>query len=184
MAQTTPNEAADGTDELVLAGARRGDTAAFERLYKAYVGRVYGLCLRMTGNRAMAEDCTQETFINAWKALKNFESRSCYGTWLHRIAVNAVLGRGRRGELDAVPEVRDTEEARFVPTDELAIEDLEKMLGKLPGGARSVVVLYGVYGYSHEETAELLGIAVGTCKAQLHRARHLLKGRMQAEGWA
>ena len=184
MAQTTPNEAADGTDELVLAGARRGDTAAFERLYKAYVGRVYGLCLRMTGNRAMAEDCTQETFINAWKALKSFESRSSFGTWLHRIAVNSVLGRGRRGELDAVPELPESKDARITPNNELEIEDLEKMLGKLPNGARNVAVLYGVYGYSHEETAAMLGIAVGTAKAQLYRARQLLKCQMQAEGWA
>ena len=184
MAQLNPNDAADGTDEIALAGARRGDTAAFERLYRTHVGRIYALCLRMTGNRAMAEDCTQETFINAWKGLKSFESRSAFGTWLHRIAVNSVLGRGRRGEMDVVPEIPESASAAFVPNNELALEDLEKMLSKLPGGARSVVVLYGVYGYSHEETADLLGIAVGTCKAQLHRARHLLKGQMQAEGWA
>jgi len=184
MAQMTPNDVADGTDEIALAGARRGERGAFERLYKAHVGRIYGLCLRMTGNRALAEDCTQETFINAWKALKSFESRAAFGTWLHRIAVNAVLGRGRRGELDLIPDATESATASLVPNDELAIEDLEKMLGRLPGGARSVVVLYGVYGYTHEETADMLGIAVGTCKAQLHRARHLLKGQMQVEGWA
>jgi RNA polymerase sigma-70 factor (ECF subfamily) len=184
MAQSNPNEAVDNTDEIALAGARRGDTAAFERLYKAHVGRIYGLCLRMTGNRAMADDCTQETFISAWKGLQSFENRSAFGTWLHRIAVNSVLGRGRRGDLDSVPELDETRSAQVVPNDQMEIEDLEKMLEKLPGGARSVVVLYGVYGYSHEETADMLGIAVGTCKAQLHRARHLLKGQMQAEGWA
>ena len=174
-------------DEIALARARRGETAAFERLYKAHVGRIYGLCLRMTGNRALAEDCTQEAFINAWKGLKEFESRCAFGTWLHRIAVNAVLGRARRGELDLEPELDDfkpTPASQIVPNDELALEDLEKILGRLPGGARNVVVLYGVYGYSHEETAEMLGIAVGTCKAQLHRARHLLKDQMQVECWA
>lgn len=177
----------DDIDEIALARARRGDTVAFERLYKAYVGRIYGLCLRMTGNRALAEDCTQEAFINAWKGLKEFQSRSAFGTWLHRIAVNAVLGRARRGELELEPELDDskpTPASQIVPSDDLALDDLEKILLRLPGGARSVVVLYGVYGYSHEETAEMLGIAVGTCKAQLHRARHLLKGHMQVEGWA
>ncbi len=177
----------DDIDEVALAGARRGDTHAFERLYKAYVGRIYGLCLRMTGNRALAEDCTQEAFINAWKGLKDFQNRSAFGTWLHRIAVNAVLGRARRGELDLEPELDDsmpTPAGLIVSSDELQLEDLETMLGRLPGGARSVVVLYAVYGYSHEETAQMLGIAVGTCKAQLHRARHLLKDHMQAEGWA
>jgi RNA polymerase sigma-70 factor, ECF subfamily len=186
MAQLLPTEDVDDIDEIALAGARRGDSRAFERLYRAYVGRVYGLCLRMTANRAMAEDCTQETFINAWKGLKDFESRSALGTWLHRIAVNSVLGRARRGELEMKQDLEDTADvpdALVAPNDELAVEDLEKLLGKLPGGARSVVVLYGVYGYSHEETAHMLGIAVGTCKAQLHRARHLLKDHMVAEGW-
>ena len=187
MAQSIPREDADEIDDIALAGARRGDVRAFERLYKAYVGRVYGLCLRMTANRAIAEDCTQETFISAWKGLKDFENRSAFGTWLHRIAVNSVLGRARRGELQLHPE-RVEEEAEVssavVHHDELGMEDLEKVLDRLPGGARSVAVLYGVYGYSHEETAQMLGIAVGTCKAQLHRARQLLKNQLLAEGWA
>jgi len=186
MAQSIPSEDVDEIDEIALAGARRGDVRAFERLYKAYVGRVYGLCLRMTANRALAEDCTQETFISAWKGLKDFESRSAFGTWLHRIAVNSVLGRARRGDLVLNPELDEDAApapSQVVQQDELGMEDLEKVLDRLPGGARSVAVLYGVYGYSHEETAQMLGIAVGTCKAQLHRARQLLKGELQAEGW-
>jgi RNA polymerase sigma-70 factor, ECF subfamily len=87
-------------------------------------------------------------------------------------------------EFEFTTDVDHTSSAQVVPNDELHVEDIEKILGKLPGGARSVVVLYGVYGYSHEETADMLGIGVGTCKAQLHRARHLLKDRMLAEGWA
>jgi RNA polymerase sigma-70 factor, ECF subfamily len=187
MAQMTLTEDVEDIDEIALAGARRGDSRAFERLYRAYAGRIYGLCLRMTANHAIAEDCTQETFINAWKGLKDFESRSALGTWLHRIAVNTVLGRARRGEFEMKQELDESApvpDCLVVLHDELAVQDLEKLLGKLPGGARSVVVLYGVYGYSHEETAQMLGIAVGTCKAQLHRARHLLKDHMMAEGWA
>jgi len=186
MAQPTLREDADETDEIALAGARRGDVRAFERLYKAHVGRVHGLCLRMTGNRALAEDCTQETFISAWKGLKSFENRSSFGTWLHRIAVNSVLGRARRGDLELNPELEEdgpVDPERVAHQDELGMEDLEKVLGRLPGGARSVAVLFGVYGYSHEETAQMLGIAVGTCKAQLHRARQLLKDQLRVEGW-
>ena len=143
MAESTPSEDADELDDIALAGARRGDARAFERLYKAYVGRIHGLCLRMTANRAIAEDCTQETFVNAWKGLKDFESRSSLGTWLHRIAVNTVLGRGRKGELDISPELDESAplpDSQVVVNDELAVEDLEKILGRLPGGARSVVV--------------------------------------------
>ena len=76
--------------------ARSGDTRAFERLYREHVGRVYGLCLRMTREPQLAEDCTQETFINAWRALGAFETRSSLGTWLHRIAVNVALGKRRK----------------------------------------------------------------------------------------
>ena len=73
-----------------------GDTRAFERLYREHSGRVYGLCLRMTRDEHLAEDCTQDTFINAWKALPHFETRSSLSTWLHRIAVNVSLGKRRK----------------------------------------------------------------------------------------
>src|SRR5246127_4325293 len=73
-----------------------GDTRAFERLYREHVGRVYGLCLRMTRDQHLAEDCTQETFINAWRALPKFETRSSLSTWLHRIAVNVSLAKRRK----------------------------------------------------------------------------------------
>jgi len=76
--------------------ARSGDTRAFERLYREHAGKVYGLCLRMTRDTALAEDCTQETFVNAWRALDRFETRSSLGTWLHRIAVNVALGKRRK----------------------------------------------------------------------------------------
>lgn len=171
------------------ARARDGDTAAFERLYRAHAGRVYGLCLRMTGDRHAAEDLTQETFVSAWRSLSAFEGRSGFGTWLHRIAVNAVLGRKRspqgRGETSLTDEEgEDREFAAPGPTDPSTPLDLEHLIATLPEGARNVLVLYGVYGYSHEETAELLGVAVGTCKAQLHRARRLLRERAGPEAFA
>ena len=167
-------------DRRLIERARRGDPAAFESIYRTHVGRVYGLCLRMLQDAAAAEDCAQETFISAWRSLRTFEGRSALGTWLHRIAVNVVLGRGRRKE--PVVHVEEPEEAvgaNLPPlADAMDVLDLEQLIAGLPTGARHVLVLQGVYGYTHEETAEFLGIAVGTCKAQLHRARKLLAERM------
>src|ERR1700685_3822496 len=93
--------AADAMDAAVepvelIAAAAGGDLAAFEPLYRQFSPRVYGLFLRLTGQREAAEDCTQESFVAAWRALTGFEQRSRFSTWLHRIAVNTVLAR-RRG---------------------------------------------------------------------------------------
>lgn len=169
-----------------IALARTGDTAAFEQLYRCHVDRVYGLCLRMTRDPAAAEDLAQETFVSAWRSLSAFEGRSGFGTWLHRIAVNAVLasrrspqGRGEVSLTDEEGEQRDLEAPEGLDT--AVPMDLERGIATLPQGARDVLVLYGVYGYSHEEMAAMLGVAVGTCKAQLHRARRLLRERMNLE---
>ena len=181
-----PQHAPDAGETECIARARAGDMAAFERLYRAHAGRVHGLCLRMTGQPDAAEDLTQETFVSAWRSLPAFEGRSGFGTWLHRIAVNAVLARGRspqgRGEVSLTDEAGEDRE--FAAPDEMDTAtplDLERAIGTLPAGARDVLLLYGVYGYSHEETADMLGVAVGTCKAQLHRARRLLRERLHGE---
>jgi len=150
----------------------------FEALYRAHVGQVYGLCLRLTGQPALAEDCTQECFIKAWRALPGFEGRSQMATWLHRIAVNTVLGLRRRRPGDALRDAAllDDAIAEALPSgdDAPGTLDLEAALDRLPQGARDVLVLVGVYGHSHEAAASMLGIAVGTSKAQLHRGRRLL----------
>jgi RNA polymerase sigma-70 factor (ECF subfamily) len=174
------------TEEGRVARARRGDEAAFESLYRDNVGRVYGLCLRMTGQAATAEDLTQDTFVSAWKSLPGYEGRSSFSTWLHRIAVNAVLAtrRGPRGRLETSLTDEEGNEMEFAAEhamDEATPIDLERAIGTLPAGARDIVVLHGIFGYSHEEAAEMLGVAVGTCKAQLHRARQLLRTRMRME---
>ncbi|HEX6259332.1 MAG TPA: RNA polymerase sigma factor [Woeseiaceae bacterium] len=156
--------------------AQKSDTSAFESLYRLHVDRVYALCLRMTGNVSEAEDCTQEAFIQAWKKLGNFRRDSSFGTWLHRVAVNTVLGRMRKSnrERDRVHAVGDVMPVNESIGDSGALQDLEKAMDELPSGARHVFVLHAVYGYSHEETSDMLGIASGTSKAQLHRARRLL----------
>jgi RNA polymerase sigma-70 factor (ECF subfamily) len=171
--------------DLALAGAAAsGSVEAFEALYRQHAARVYGLCLRMCADPALAEDCTQDVFLQAWRNIGRFERRSSFGTWLHRIAVNTVLGHFRRRReplLDGDTAEAVLEQSAASTVEDLRGEgpDLERAIAALPPGARHVLVLAGVYGYSHEEAANMLGIAVGTCKAQLHRARRLLAERLE-----
>lgn len=165
--------------------AAGGDKPAFERLYLRHRGRVYGLCLRMCREPNEAEECAQEAFIQAWRKLHLFRGDSEFGTWLHRLTVNTVLQRMRRArrDQDRLTFLAEPDDNRPIAEEadaEAATDDIEAALKTLPGGARSVVVLCGVYGYSHEEASAMLGIAVGTCKAQLHRARKLLAARLAA----
>jgi RNA polymerase sigma-70 factor, ECF subfamily len=162
--------------------ARNGDTRAFERLYREHAGRVYGLCLRMTREPHLAEDCTQETFINAWRALGKFETRSSLGTWLHRIAVNVALGKRRKaGEVEAPLDEEEGAGSEWTLETPVEVHEIESAIAALPEGARDALVLHALYGYSHLEAAQMLGIAEGTCKAQLHRARRLLRERLGTE---
>jgi RNA polymerase sigma factor (sigma-70 family) len=171
-------------DARAVEAAARGDRRAFERLYRRHVGRVHALCLRLAGHRETAEDCVQEAFVSAWRALPGFQARSRFSTWLHRIAVNTVLARhrGLAARLESTaddPELLDRRSVEDTPP-----LDLEAAIAALPDGARHVLVLVGLYGFSHEEVSTELGIAVGTSKAQLHRARRLLAARLglAAEG--
>lgn len=172
------------SDSALVAAARKGDMKAFERLYRLHSGKVMGLCLRMTRRRDAAEDCVQQTFIRAWRSLAAFEGRSAFGTWLHRIAVNEVLTHERNHGTRAESDDEAVADAHAEPGelqrgyDAGEVIDVERALATLPPGSRHVVVLQTVYGYSHEEVADMLGIAVGTCKAQLHRGRRLLRERM------
>lgn len=165
--------------------AKRGDTKSFEALYRLHVDKVYGLCLRMTGNVSEAEDCAQEAFIQAWQKLAKFRGDSAFATWLHRIAVNAVLGRIRKSkrEQDRIQEAAEVNPPPAAREHDGHLRDLSAAIDRLPEGARHVFVLHAVYGYSHEETGDMLDIAVGTSKAQLHRARRLLTQQLDAEGY-
>jgi RNA polymerase sigma-70 factor, ECF subfamily len=185
MAQAAVEDTRVDWEAALVQRACAGDARAFERLYREHAGRVYGLCLRMTRDVQLAEDCTQDTFINAWRALPKFETRSSLSTWLHRIAVNVSLAKRRKVSVSPVePLPEDTEEVR---PDEWALEtpvevqEIESAIGGLPDGARDALVLHALYGYSHGEAAQMLGIAEGTCKAQLHRARKLLRERLGVE---
>ncbi len=165
--------------------AQRSDSQAFESLYRMHIDKVYGLCLRMTGNVSEAEDCAQEAFIQAWNKLDRFRGDSAFATWLHRIAVNAVLGRMRKSkrEQDRIQIAAQESSSPASIGDSGELRDLSDAVDKLPQGARHVFVLYAVYGYSHDEASNMLGIAPGTSKAQLHRARRLLAQQLEQEGY-
>lgn len=174
------------TDEADwISRAQQADAKAFESLYRLHVDRVYGLCLRMTGNVAEAEDCTQEAFIQAWNKMDKFRGDSAFGTWMHRIAVNAVLGMMRKSkrERDRIQLASEEVLSPASINDDGELRDLSDAVNRLPEGARHVLVLYGVYGYSHEEASDMLGIAAGTSKAQLHRARRLLAQQLEQQGF-
>ncbi len=163
--------------------AQAQDTAAFEVLYRLHVDKVYGLCLRMTGNASEAEDCAQDAFIQAWTKLDKFRGESAFGTWMHRVAVNTVLGRMRKSRREQ-DRIRAVAEVSSVPEsigDNGGLRDVELAINELPSGARHVFVLHAVYGYSHGETSGMLGIAEGTSKAQFHRARRLLSQQLKTE---
>jgi RNA polymerase sigma-70 factor (ECF subfamily) len=173
--------AENSPEEFLIAQAAKGDQRAFERLYRAHVDRVHGLCMRMTRNAASAEDCTQLAFIQAWTALPHFERRSSFATWLHRIAVNIVLMQRRsRFELAPLALLEEMEDS-FTFDTPVEVAEIEAAIDTLPDGARDVLILSGIYGYSHVEIAPMLGVAEGTCKAQLHRARRLLRERLNLE---
>lgn len=172
-------EPADHSDATLAA---TGDRRAFERLYRAHVGRVYALCARMVADRAIAEELTQDVFVRAWEKLALFRGDSSFGTWLHRVAVNVVLNRR---ESDGRHRARTVDDDRVVdtlparpraPGDRM---DLERAIAQLPPGARRVFVLHDVEGFRHEEIAEQLGITSGGSKSQLHRARLLLREALQ-----
>ncbi len=163
--------------------ARAGDESAFEALYREHAGRVYALCLRLSGDPGRAADLTQDVFVRCWEKLGTFRGESAFGSWLYRLAVNVVwmANRGDRRREDRVLPVAepDTHERGGTQgTPGLGI-DLERAIAALPQGAREVFVLYEVEGYRHDDIARMTGIAIGTSKAQLFRAKRLLRERLE-----
>lgn len=171
-------------DGALARRAAGGDVAAFECLYRRHAGRVHGVIARLVGHAsARAEDLTQEAFVRAWQALPQFRFESALSTWLHRLAVNTALMelRSRRGgprfdqDEDALEELGTVDSAGRGTA--LGM-DLQRAVDTLPPRARAVLVLHDVEGWKHDEIASELGMAVGSSKAQLHRARHLLRARL------
>lgn len=180
--------------------AAEGDRAAFEEIYRRYVNRVYGLSLRLTTDDGEAEILTQDTFVKAWSAISGYAGHGNLGGWLGRVAVNLWRDRfratARRGKLadDMIAHQFAHEESMAAASltgvwrsgrdgviDLLTGLDLERCIARLPEGGRLVFVFHDVEGYTHQEIADLLNLAVGTVKAQLHRARRLLRKMLDEE---
>lgn len=169
-----------GTDERdLIRQAQARETRAFEQLYRTHVGRVYAVCLRLTASVPTAEDLTQRTFVAAWQKLDHFRGDSAFSSWLHRIAVNVVFAelrsdQRRERRVFTTDDPAEFEQVPPAPSTGTRI-DLEQAIAALPPQARAVFVLHDVEGWHHDEIARQLGIADGTSKAQLHRARKLLQ---------
>ena len=184
----------DGERALVrLASA--GDESAFERLYRTHSGRVFALCLRMSGSRQHATELTQDVFVHVWQRLGTWRGESALASWIYRLTVNLVLSNVRGEQRRQKHEMNEEEQAESRehppaygghPAENSAVGahvrpasvgdaiDLERAIAALPTGARTVFVLHDVEGYQHGEIAKMTGTAEGTCRAQLHRARKLL----------
>ncbi|MEE8147253.1 MAG: sigma-70 family RNA polymerase sigma factor [Longimicrobiales bacterium] len=169
--------------EELVRKAQKGDDAAFEAVYRTSVERIYALCLRMSGDSAVAEELTQDVFVRAWQKLSSFRGESRFSTWLHRLAVNLVLqdrrSKGRRRAKEEV--VADLERygshaQRAMPGTRV---DLERAIAGLPTKAREVLVLRDIQGYKYDEIAGLTGVSLGTVKAQIHRARALVREALE-----
>ena len=164
--------------------ARAGDVGAFEILYKEHSGRVYALCVRLqAGDRSEATELMQDVFIKAWRRLETFRGESAFSSWLHRLTVNTMLENARSDRRRSA-RVLSMEDTSLLPgaarSTSLDLKmDMEEAVASLPRGARLAFVLHDVQGYQHQEIAEQLGVSVGTIKAQLHRARRLLRERLE-----
>jgi RNA polymerase sigma-70 factor, ECF subfamily len=164
-------------DAMDVARAAKGDVHAFERLYRAHIPRVHGIVRRMAGGQDV-DELAQDVFVRAWQKLGTFRGESAFTTWLHRLAVNVVLERFRAGSAERSRRVDSDvafETARSIPLRPDLSIDFEAALERLPAGAREIFVLHDVEGYKHHEIGSLLGISPGTSKAQLHRARMMLR---------
>ncbi len=164
-------------ENTLIKSAQQGDKHAYHALYELHVKRVYALCYRLTGDRGLAEDATQEVFIQLWRKLTNFDGQSRFTTWLHSVTANVTVSymRKQRGWFQRMFNIEESA-AEYEPADASSAEvDLESYILRLPERARMVFVLHAVEGYRHEEIADMLNMAVGSSKAQFHRAKQLMK---------
>ncbi len=175
------------TEPEAIRRAQAGDSAAFEFLYKSHSSHVYSVCMKMLKNPSDAEDLTQQVFIQLFRKIGSFRGDSRFSTWLHRVAVNAVLMHMRRRKPTDMtaggPETTDaTEDARreFDSADTSMLGAIERMnlmraIRKLPAGSKRLFVLHDVLGFKHSEIAARLGCTEGCSKSQVHRARKRLR---------
>jgi RNA polymerase sigma-70 factor, ECF subfamily len=162
--------------------AQAGDAAATRELYRRYAPRVHAVVRRLAGDDALAEDWAQEAWVRVFRALPGFRGDARFSTWLHRIAVNSALHgrRWRERRVSREVEMPVTTEHSGRPDRVMMRISLERALDALPPGMRQIIVLHDVEGYTHDEIGELLGIAPGTSKSQLFKARARLRITLQS----
>ena len=176
-------------DLALVERCRTGDLGAFEEIYRAHSGRLYSLALRMVGNAADAEDLLQEIFLSAHRKLEGYRGEAALGTWLYRLATNQCLDylRSRAAKTSQVTGTIDDEiglsdaGSRNIAERTVAKMDLERALAQLPDGARAAFVLHDVEGLEHREVAQALGVAEGTSKSQVHKARLKLRALLSGK---
>ena len=181
---STPAAVTSRSAEMALVErCRRGDLGAFDEIYRTHSGKLFSLVLRMVGHPSDAEDLLQEVFLTAHRKLEGFRGDSALGTWLYRLAMNQCLDhlRSRRAKTGLLTDALDDEPAledvssRGIAEQAVAKVDLERALAQLPDGCRAAFLLYDVEGLDHREVADALGIAEGTSKSQVHKARLRLR---------
>lgn len=167
-----------GAIETMVRRAQSGEVDAFETVYRTHAPAIHALCRRMCGDDGEARELVQDVFVRAWERLRSFRGQSSLATWLHRLAVNVVLERWRSAKRDVARMIDDPEGLAFGAlqhgSDRDAAMDIAEATTKLPPGARVVFVLHDIEGYSHDEIATMTGIAAGTSRTQLFRARRAL----------
>lgn len=161
----------------LISKAKEGDKQAFRSLYDEHIGRVYALCYRLTGEKGMAEDASQEVFIQLWKKLGNFDGQSQFSTWLHSVTANITISymRKQKGWVQRMFNLENSDINERPAQENSTDVDLEALIIRLPERARMVFVLHALEGYRHEDIAKMLNMAVGSSKAHFFRAKQLLK---------
>lgn len=190
MATLLPSQEVDaGSDDRdVVARCRRGDLSAYEELYRRHSRRLYNVAYRMTGNAADADDLLQEIFLQVYRRLETFRGDAALGTWLYRLAVNCCLDHvrskaGRQQKATAFIEDLDAftpaAAGSWRPDTVLDRMELERAIDQLPPSYRAAFVLHDVEGREHHEVGEMLGVAVGTSKSLVHKARRRLRSLLR-----
>ena len=168
---------AEKSEMDLIKAVQAGDKKAYQKLYHTYIGRVYGLCLRLTSDKALAEDAAQEVFIQLWRKIGNYNGDSKFSTWLHTVTSNITISylRKQKGWVKRMFNIENSEAMNYAAEQATDLNDIEIYVARLPERARIVFVLHAIEGYRHEEIAEMTKMAVGSSKAQFHRAKLLLK---------
>lgn len=170
-------------DANLIKACQAGDKQAYQQLYQRYCGQVYALCVRLMVDQGLAEDATQEVFIQLWRKLDNYRGDSKFSTWLHSVTSNVAISylRKQKSWFQRMFSLEDNDHPLPSQVQEGHDLDLDDYVKRLPERARVVFVLHAIEGRRHEDIARMLGIAEGSSKSQYHRAKQLLKGWMNDE---